>query len=112
TDGVAVPVATTASLDITPGNDAPTVAHPIADQNATQGNLFTFQFAGNTFNDVDTGDTLSYAATQSDGTSLPSWLVLDTATRTFSGTPANGDVGTIAVKVTASDTASAAVFDI
>ena len=67
TDGVAAPVATTASLDITPVNDAPTVANAIADQSATQGSPFTFQFAANTFNDVDTGDTLNYAATLSNG---------------------------------------------
>ena len=36
-DGIAAPVATTASLDITPVNDAPVVANAIADQGATQG---------------------------------------------------------------------------
>ena len=112
TDGVAAPVATTASLDITPVNDAPTVANAIADQGATQGSPFTFQFAGNTFNDVDTGDTLNYAATLSNGSPLPSWLGFDAATRTFSGTPANGDVGSIAVKVTATDGGNASVSDI
>src|SRR5262245_40340866 len=110
TDGVAAPVATTASLDITPVNDAPTVATAIADQNATQGNLFLFQFAANTFNDVD-GDTLTYAATLSDGSALPSWLSFNGTTRTFSGTPGNGNVGTIAVKVTATDGSNASVFD-
>ena len=111
-DGIAAPVATTASLDITPVNDAPTVANAIADQGATQGSPFTFQFAGNTFNDVDTGDTLNYAATLSNGSPLPSWLGFDAATRTFSGTPANGDVGSIAVKVTATDGGNASVSDI
>ena len=111
-DGIAAPVATTASLDITPVNDAPVVANAIADQGATQGSPFTFQFAGNTFNDVDTGDTLNYAATLSNGSPLPSWLGFDAATRTFSGTPANGDVGSIAVKVTATDGGNASVSDI
>ena len=111
-DGIAAPVATTPRLDITPVNDAPTVANAIADQGATQGSPFTFQFAGNTFNDVDTGDTLNYAATLSNGSPLPSWLGFDAATRTFSGTPANGDVGSIAVKVTATDGGNASVSDI
>ena len=111
-DGIAAPVATTASLDITPVNDAPVVANAIADQGATQGSPFTFPFAGNTFNDVDTGDTLNYAATLSNGSPLPSWLSFDAATRTFSGTPANGDVGSIAVKVTATDGGNASVSDI
>ena len=39
-------------------NDGPTVDNPIADQNATEDLPFVFQFAGNTFADVD-GDTLT-----------------------------------------------------
>ena len=83
-------------------NDAPVVAQAIADQNATQGNAFSLQFSANTFSDVD-GDTLAYTATRGDGSTLPSWLTFTAATRTFSGTPGSGDVGTLAVKVTASD---------
>ena len=97
---------------ITPVNDAPTVAHAIADQTATQGTPFTLQFAANTFNDVDIGDTLSYAAALSNGSALPSWLSFNATTRTFSGTPANSDVGTIAVKVTATDGSNASISDI
>ena len=47
----------------------------------------------------------------SNGSALPAWLSFDAATRTFSGTPVNGDVGVIAVKVTATDSGSATVFD-
>ena len=102
TDGV-TPVTTSASLDITPVNDAPVVAHALADQNATQGSAFSFQFAANTFNDVDVGDTLTYTATLDTNAPLPVWLSFDAATRTFSGTPQAGDISTVAVKVTASD---------
>ena len=73
TDGV-TPVTTSASLDITPVNDAPVVAHALADQNATQGSAFSFQFAANTFNDVDVGDTLTYTATLDTNAPLPVWL--------------------------------------
>ena len=45
------------------GNSAPSVANAIADQNATEDQPFSFQFAGNTFADADVGDTLSYTAT-------------------------------------------------
>ena len=61
----------------------------------------------NTFSDVD-GDTLSYTVTKDDGSALPSWLTFTAATRTFSGTPGSGDVGTLAVKVAASDGALSA----
>ena len=57
------------------------------------------------------GDTLAYAATLSNGSALPAWLSFDAATRTFSGTPVNGDVGVIAVKVSATDAGSAVVSD-
>ena len=49
------------------------------------------------------GDVLTYAATLANGAPLPSWLLFDPATRTFSGTPLNGDVGTLSVKVSATD---------
>ena len=86
----------------TPPNSAPTVANMIPDQTATAGKTFSYAFPANTFNDAD-NDTLSYAATKSDGTALPAWLTFTDSTRTFSGTPAASDAGTVSVKVTASD---------
>ena len=55
-------------------NDDPTVANPIANQSATEDSPFSFQFAANTFDDVDVGDTLSYTATLDDSSPLPTWL--------------------------------------
>jgi len=91
-------------------NDAPTVANAVADQNATEDSAFSFQVPAGTFADVDAGASLTYAATLSGGGTLPAWLAFNSATNTFSGTPANGDVGTISVRVTASD-GTASVFD-
>jgi hypothetical protein len=67
----------------------------------------------NTFTDVDApyGDTLTYTATLASGAALPSWLSFNTATRTFSGTPTNADVGAIDVKVTATDGSNAFASD-
>ena len=92
------------------GNNAPTVANPIPDQRATVGTALRFQFAANAFNDAD-GDTLSYSATKSDDSALPSWLSFTDSTRTFSGTPAAADTGTVSVKVTASDGNGGSVSD-
>ncbi|MCY4056597.1 MAG: putative Ig domain-containing protein, partial [Gammaproteobacteria bacterium] len=83
-------------------NTAPTVANPISDQAATAGTAFSYPFPANTFADTDS-DTLSYTATQGDGSALPAWLTFTARTRTFSGTPAPGDTGTLAVRVTADD---------
>jgi hypothetical protein len=43
-------------------------------------------------------DALTYAAKLASGGALPAWLTFDAATRTFTGTPANGDVGAIDVR--------------
>ena len=88
-------------------NAAPTVATVIPDQTATAGTAFSYAFPATTFSDAD-GDTLTYTATKADGTALPTWLSFSAST--FSGTPQAADVGTVSVKVTASD-GSASVSD-
>ena len=91
-------------------NTIPVVDNPIPDQAATVGMAFSYEFPAETFNDDD-GDTLTYMATKDDDNALPSWLTFDDTTRTFSGTPQGGDVGTVTVKVTASDGEGATVSD-
>ena len=83
-------------------NNAPTVANQIEDQIATEGTAFSFTFPNTTFADED-GDTLTYSATLDDDSDLPTWLIFDADSRTFSGTPGAGDGGTITVRVMASD---------
>ena len=93
----------TFSLTVTNVNDAPTVVVPLADQQATQGTVFSLVVPATTFADVDPGDTLTYSATLANGASLPSWLSFNPVTRALNGTPQAGDVGTIDVRVTATD---------
>ena len=95
------------ALTVTNVNDAPTVANPIADRSTDEDAVFSFTVPSTTFADVDVGDSLSYTATKADGSALPAWLGFNTATRTFSGTPANADVGVVNVRVTAKDTSNA-----
>ena len=89
-------------------NTPPTVATMIPDQTAMSGTAFSYQFPPATFTDADS-DTLTYTATLADDTGLPAWLSFAPATRTFSGTPTA--VGTVAVKVTASDGNGESVSD-
>ncbi len=105
-DGVLDSNVATVYITVDPVQDDPTVANPISDQSATEDASFSFQFAANTFNDADTGDTLTYTVT-----GLPAWLSFDAATRTFSGTPANGDVGVYTLTVRATDGSGAFVED-
>ena len=84
-------------------NDAPTLAAPIMDQSAVAGTDFAFTVMTTTFVDVDAGDTLTYAATQADGSALPAWLTFDPSTRLFSGLPTDSDAGMVNLKVTVTD---------
>ena len=105
---------TLADLMSAPTNHDPVVATPIGDQNATQNAAFSFQIPAGTFTDPDAGDmlTLSASALDANGNpvALPAWLKFDAATGSFSGTPANGDVGNVSVQVTATDLAGASAF--
>ena len=69
--------------------------------NPTEGALFTYTVPADRFTDPD-GDTLTYAATQADGSPLPAWLTFEAATRTFSGTPPSGSPD-FNVRLTATD---------
>ncbi len=103
TDGIRATGFDDFMLTVVKVNDAPTVAPPIADQSATQGVAFSFTLPAGSFADIDAGDALTYSATLASGAALPTWLSFDAATQTFSGTPANADVGAISVRVTATD---------
>ena len=85
----------------------PRVAKRIPNQNASADDEFSYMFPANTFS----GGTLTYTATKSDGAMLPTWLSFDASTRIFSGIPTSTDVGTLSVKVTATDTTSRSASD-
>ncbi|MEQ9931372.1 Ig-like domain-containing protein [Pectobacterium parvum] len=89
-------------------NTAP-VTNGIGNQSANQGSTFTFTLPTNAFVDNDAGDSLAYHVSLSDGSALPSWLVFNPQTKTFSGTPQNADVGLLAIRVTATDKNSVSV---
>lgn len=85
-------------------NDAPAVSHVVSSQAASEDAAFSFALPAGTFNDIDTGDTLTISAGN-----LPTWLSFDATTGTFSGTPANSDVGTVQITVNATDALGATV---
>jgi VCBS repeat-containing protein len=109
-DGNGGSASASVALTVNPRNDAPTVDAGIGNTAATEDAPFAFVVPANAFADVDAGDTLAFAATLANGAPLPAWLTFDAATRTFSGTPANDDVGAHAVRVTATDSGALAVF--
>ena len=94
-----------------PLNQAPVVSNPLVDQTATEDTIFNFQIPTNTFTDIDAGDVLTYFATLENGNALPTWLTFNPTTRSFSGTPTNNNVGSLNVKVAATDTIGAIATD-
>ncbi|UJW85359.1 putative Ig domain-containing protein [Devosia sp. SL43] len=97
-------------VNVTGPNVAPIVANPIVDKVTAEEAQFTFTLPANTFTDAN-GDAITLAARTAAGTALPTWLKFDAATRTFSGTPNDADVGKLAVEVTASDGKGGLVTD-
>ncbi|WP_309269906.1 calcium-binding protein [Azonexus sp.] len=95
------------SLLVNNVNDAPEIGTLLVDQQAKQDTSFTYTLPAGSFYDVDVGDVLTYTATLDNGDPLPDWLTFDAVTQTFTGTPANGDVGKLQLRVTATDLAGA-----
>jgi len=91
----------------------PSVAIPLIDQVDGVGDPLSYTFSSGSFTEPN-GDTINYTATLDDNSALPGWLTFDGPTRTFSGTPTGGDVGTLHVKVTATDPDGSAsdIFDL
>jgi hypothetical protein len=86
-------------------NFIPYLNNQIPNQTDTVGQLFNYSFPDSTFKDDDGNNTLTYSATLSNGSALPTWLSFNPVTRTFTGTPPA--LGTVGLKVIAADTANA-----
>ncbi len=112
TDGAITLTGQAQSFGVTPVNDAPTLQQLLEDQGAGQNQLFTFTIPSNTFADIDAGDTLTLSAALANGNPLPSWLSFNSVTQTFSGTPPLVNIGSLDIRVTATDSAGASVSDV
>jgi len=91
-------------------NPPPTLTTPLVDQHAFVGVPFNFVVPANSFTDPNS-DPLTLSATLTGGGALPAWLTFNPATGAFTGTPAIGDVGTVNVRVTATDPTGGTAFD-
>jgi hypothetical protein len=89
-------------------NNPPTLVAPIASpQTATVGVAYSLSVTPN-FTDLD-NDPLTYVAERLIGglpAALPDWLSFNTTTGQFSGIPTAADVGSIIIRVTATDNKS------
>jgi len=73
-----------------------------SDKSTTTNRLLEFKINDNVFRDRD-GEILTYSATLTDDSPLPSWLAFDPNTVTFSGIPISSDAEVLEIKLTATD---------
>ena len=78
---------------------APTAGKPLAAQSIHEKDKLSYTLAEDAFHTANKDDKLSYSARLADGKPLPQWLNFDAATRTFSGTPGNDDVGVLDIEI-------------
>ncbi|MBF0449847.1 MAG: carboxypeptidase regulatory-like domain-containing protein, partial [Candidatus Magnetomorum sp.] len=93
-------------------NDPPIILNEMPNQTAKEDKSFSFTFQDDLFYDFDKGDALTYTVSLDDDSPLPSWLAFHAPTRLFSGIPTNDDVGTMQIKITATDQADASAFQV
>ena len=74
----------------------------ITDQTTAEEAAFSYTIPAAAFVDPD-GNTVTLSANLHDDSPLPAWLSFNPTTRTFSGTPDDPDLGTLTVKITATD---------
>ncbi len=98
------------SNDVPDSNQTPVLAAALLDQEATQGNAFSYTVDANAFVDSDAGDMLTYSATLANGDPLPAWLSFDAQALVFSGTPDTPSI--FSVSLAATDTGNLTASDI
>jgi Ca2+-binding RTX toxin-like protein len=91
---------------INPVNDAPIVVGIVSNQSTQAGKALSFEVSPTIFTDPDNEKliySISFLDNNGNPLSPPDWLDYDENTLSFIGTPTNGSVGTLTVKITATD---------
>ena len=101
------------ALTIVPGNQAPVLQQPLPDLWVDEDASVGFVPSVTTFSDDGLTRELSITATRADGSPLPAWLQFVggeglynggvPGIGQFSGSPGNGDVGNLSLRLTATD---------
>lgn len=91
------------TVNIAPINNPPVLAAHQRDVIVYEDSPLLLQLAANQFTEPNKGQTLTLSALQFNGDPLPAWLTFNPATRTFSGSPRDADVGAVNVVLTATD---------
>ncbi|TXH27219.1 MAG: tandem-95 repeat protein, partial [Elusimicrobia bacterium] len=89
----------------------PRLGEPAVDQWVNEDRAFVYELPADEFVADPADPVLDFGATLADGQALPAWLAFDSVQRRFSGTPANDDVGTLEIRVTARNRMGATADD-
>lgn len=90
-------------VDRAANNKAPSLGTSIANQISKVGMAYSFTVPAATIVDTDVGDSVTYALKMQNGSSLPTWLTFNSATRVISGTPTVSSLGTLSLVLTGTD---------
>jgi hypothetical protein len=99
------------TLEVVNVNDPPVLNGKVDNQSVDEKSSYSYNLPANMFIDIDKDDELGISASLADGSQLPEWLKFNIKNASFSGTPQNDDVGTVYLKITATDKAGANVSD-
>ncbi|WP_390614177.1 putative Ig domain-containing protein [Allofranklinella schreckenbergeri] len=94
------------ALEVLNTNDAPEAGAVLTPVAVPAGQALSLVLPAGAFVDVDKGDVLSYSATLGDGSPLPGWLRMDSATGALSGMAPHTSLDTLhALRIVATDQA-------
>jgi len=91
---------------------SPTLAQSLPDQQAVEDQEWAFTVPAGSFLGGSASEVLTYSAMLSDDSALPGWLTFDAVNGALHGMPGNGEVGTIEVKITASNSSGGTASDV
>ena len=97
---------------IVSNNHAPTLNGDLTSLTAVATTAFSYTLPADLIIDADPGDTISYSIVRHDGIALPAWLQFNPTSRTLSGTPSTGDIGTLELEVWGKDKSGLSVSDL
>ena len=110
TDDYGASLSQSLTLTVAAASVAPVLVTPLVDQAVPRGSPISYTIPANAFTDADAGDVLTYSATLVEGGALPTWLVFNAQTRSFSG--ASTVAGTTSVRVAATDSSGLTASDV
>jgi Ca2+-binding RTX toxin-like protein len=100
----------TFTLNVANVNDAPEVAGSLGGVDVNAGETVIWSVPTYAFSDQDVGDFLTYRVEGVNGEALPAWLQYNTVKSRLEGVPGSADVGTLRLRLVATDLYGAQAF--